>query len=200
MPISTRCPGCGKTIAAPDSAAGHKARCPKCGGVIQIPTADRAADPAAALAAALAPKAPAGGAHELAGLEAPAATGEESAPPNRATPSGSHPSRTIDRMMARTSPYNSLRLMSAIIFGGGIALVALTFLGGLAALVMLAISGNSLIAIGAFVGGLVLAGLIFVAAKTVSDVARLSADVGDRTRQMAQILEELMNRTKGTPF
>lgn len=186
MPISTACPGCGQTIAAPDTAAGHKAKCPKCGGVIQIPSPS----PAASLAAALAAK-------------APAAAAEASAPPtppSRGSISATHASTTIDRMIARTSPYDSLRLMSAIIFGVGVAVVALVFLGGLAALVMLAIGGQPLIAIGSFVGALVVALLLFVGTRTLSDVVRLWADMGDRTRQMTQFLEELMNRTKGTPF
>jgi predicted RNA-binding Zn-ribbon protein involved in translation (DUF1610 family) len=33
------CPSCGKTLAAPDSAAGKKAKCPSCGQVMIVPAA-----------------------------------------------------------------------------------------------------------------------------------------------------------------
>lgn len=37
MSISVRCEECGKTLKAPDSAAGKKAKCPQCGAVVAIP-------------------------------------------------------------------------------------------------------------------------------------------------------------------
>ena len=40
MPISVECPGCSKTINAPDKYAGKSAKCPGCGGAITIPKAD----------------------------------------------------------------------------------------------------------------------------------------------------------------
>lgn len=200
MPISTRCPGCGQTIAAPDSAAGHKAKCPKCGGVIRIPSPD----PAAALAAALSSRSAPGGAavaevqaalQEGPGEGSPAAS--EPTPSSRSAAAGHTSATTIDRMIARTSPYGSLRLMSAIIFGVGVAMAAILLLGGLSGLIIISTRyGQPLIAVGAFVGAVVAALVLFVGAKTASDLVRLWADVGDRARQMAQMLEESLSRSK----
>lgn len=186
MSISATCPGCGKTIAAPDTAAGHKAKCPQCGAVVSIPD-----NRAAALAAALKAASPA-----KPDAESPA----EAAPEAAATPSpsraGGGPSKhsgattTVSRLLARTSPYGTLRLLAAIIFGVGIAVSVLTFLGGLGALIVLATGGNPWAAVGVFAGALVLAVAIFLGAKTVSELVRLWADVGDHARHMAQMLEE----------
>jgi len=199
MPISTRCPGCGQTIAAPDSAAGHKAKCPKCGGVIRIPSAD----PTAALAAALSSRsAPGGVAVAEVQVVLKEGSGEESRAASEPTPSsriaaGHTSATTVDRMIARTSPYGSLRLMSAIIFGVGVAMAALLLLGGLSGLIIISTRyGQPLIAVGAFVGAVVAALVLFVGAKTASDLVRLWADVGDRARQMAQMLEESLSRSK----
>src|SRR5262245_16044483 len=38
MPINMSCPSCGKTLSAPDSAAGKKAKCPACGQVMIVPS------------------------------------------------------------------------------------------------------------------------------------------------------------------
>ena len=37
MSISVKCDECGKTLKAPDSAAGKKAKCPQCGAIVKIP-------------------------------------------------------------------------------------------------------------------------------------------------------------------
>jgi predicted RNA-binding Zn-ribbon protein involved in translation (DUF1610 family) len=37
MPINMSCPSCGKTLSAPDTAAGKKAKCPACGQVMIVP-------------------------------------------------------------------------------------------------------------------------------------------------------------------
>ncbi len=37
MPIKMNCPSCGKTLSAPDAAAGKKAKCPTCGQVMTVP-------------------------------------------------------------------------------------------------------------------------------------------------------------------
>ncbi len=39
MPISVNCQECGKSLKAPDSLAGKKAKCPQCGNVVPIPAA-----------------------------------------------------------------------------------------------------------------------------------------------------------------
>jgi hypothetical protein len=87
MPIKVPCPKCGKSLRAPDAAAGKKARCPACKTVVQLPGAAAVAavplvaaepDPApSALADAFAveqassrPPAPQpGGGYDLAGIE-----------------------------------------------------------------------------------------------------------------------------------
>jgi predicted RNA-binding Zn-ribbon protein involved in translation (DUF1610 family) len=38
MPINMTCPSCGKTLAAPDSAAGKRAKCPSCNQIMIVPT------------------------------------------------------------------------------------------------------------------------------------------------------------------
>ena len=43
MPIKINCPSCNKTLTAPDSAAGKKAKCP-CGQVVTLPAAANDAD------------------------------------------------------------------------------------------------------------------------------------------------------------
>ena len=43
MPINMQCPSCGKTLAAPDSAAGKQAKCPQCAKVITVPAPAAAA-------------------------------------------------------------------------------------------------------------------------------------------------------------
>jgi predicted RNA-binding Zn-ribbon protein involved in translation (DUF1610 family) len=39
MPIKINCPGCGKSLKAPDSAAGKNAKCPECGTIVRLPDA-----------------------------------------------------------------------------------------------------------------------------------------------------------------
>jgi predicted RNA-binding Zn-ribbon protein involved in translation (DUF1610 family) len=40
MSISVKCEACGKTLKAPDTAAGKKAKCPSCGEVVKIPNVE----------------------------------------------------------------------------------------------------------------------------------------------------------------
>jgi predicted RNA-binding Zn-ribbon protein involved in translation (DUF1610 family) len=44
MPIKMSCPSCGKTLSAPDSAAGKQAKCPSCGQIMIVPDASHAGD------------------------------------------------------------------------------------------------------------------------------------------------------------
>jgi len=200
MPISTTCPGCGKVISGPDSVAGHKARCPMCKGVVEFPRAAEA-NPAAALAAKAQPES-AGAAMAQAVAEeesgSRAAAHAESSPTPTPSRGGSRSSRsastTIDRMLARTSPYDSLRLMAAIIFGVGIAVSALVLLGGLGGLIVLSTAGSPWAGVGTFVGSLVLAMVLLLGARTVNELLRLWADVGDRARHMTQMFEDSLNR------
>ena len=39
MPITMNCPSCGKTLSAPESAVGKKAKCPSCGQIMIVPEA-----------------------------------------------------------------------------------------------------------------------------------------------------------------
>jgi ribosomal protein S27E len=55
MPFKTKCPGCGKTLDVPDSAAGKRVKCPACAQVWQIPAAARVSAPAPAPAQPAAP-------------------------------------------------------------------------------------------------------------------------------------------------
>lgn len=45
MPITVACPSCGKTLTAPDNAAGKKAKCPSCGSLMMLPQPVRDAEP-----------------------------------------------------------------------------------------------------------------------------------------------------------
>lgn len=47
MPIDVTCPGCRKTLRAPDTLAGKRVKCPQCGGAIAVPAPARAAAPPA---------------------------------------------------------------------------------------------------------------------------------------------------------
>ena len=44
MPIKMNCPSCGKTLSAPDAAAGKKAKCPSCGQIMTVPEVVREAE------------------------------------------------------------------------------------------------------------------------------------------------------------
>ena len=184
MPITANCSGCGKTIAAPDSAAGRKARCPHCNAIVDIPGG--AANVAVAVATPP--------------VAEPALTPPSSVlrPPtprlNGSLSSSRTSATTIDRMLARTSPYKSLRLMAAIVFGAGAVLAALIGVGGLVGLILVSLSGSPLVGIGVFVGAIAVAAGIFLGAKILSELLGLWADMGDRTRQMAQLLEDSLAR------
>jgi hypothetical protein len=186
VPITTTCPGCGKAIEAPESVAGRKARCPQCGAVVVIPgepcSMTLQGEPVASAG-------PVGGAVPV---ELVAAALSRSATPS---PSSSHGSATtIERIAARTSPYGLLRLMAPIVFGLGVGLGAVVFLVGLASLIVVARQGNPLVGVLAFVGGLVLSTLLILGGKVFGDLLRLGADVGDKTRLIAQYLEETASR------
>jgi hypothetical protein len=171
-----------------------------CKGVVEFPRAAEA-DPAAALAAKAQPES-AGAAMAQAVAEeesgSRAAAHAESSPTPTPSRGGSRSSRsastTIDRMLARTSPYDSLRLMAAIIFGVGIAVSALVLLGGLGGLIVLSTAGSPWAGVGTFVGSLVLAMVLLLGARTVNELLRLWADVGDRARHMTQMFEDSLNR------
>jgi len=176
MSIEARCPGCGKVIDAPDTAAGRRAQCPHCETVVDIPSRSGAgvagpADPAGILAEALS---------------------------RSATPSPSRGSATtVDRIFARTSPYRSLRVMAVTVFVLGIGVGALVFLAGLAALIILSMRGSPLVGVAAFVAGVILAGILIFYGKVLNELLRLAADVGDRTRQITQYIEKSVPPAEG---
>jgi hypothetical protein len=196
---------------APDSAAGRKAKCRHCGGIIDIPAGQAAAAELAAAVSQLSAAKAGGTAAEAAAASTatatatppPAPAAETSPLPAERSSSIRNGSSTrssgtvIDRMVARTSPYGGLRLLSAIIYGVGIALAVLSFLGGVTGLVILSMSGSPWwVGAGAFVGAFILAAIIFIVAKAASELLRLWADVGDRMRHVTQMLEESLNRQR----
>jgi hypothetical protein len=206
MPITANCPGCGKTIAAPDSAAGRKAHCPHCGVIVDIPAGETAVQE---LAAALSrpAQANAGDADAAAALPiaAPLAGDRSPTPPlsgSRIASSRSNGSTsatrvtTVDRLIARTSPYKSLRLLAAVAFGVGVVLAVLVAVGGLVGLILVSLGGAPLIGVGVFMGAAVVAAGIFLGAKVLNEALGLLADVGDRMRQTMQLLEDLAGRSK----
>jgi hypothetical protein len=210
MPVTTKCPGCGRQISAPDAAAGRKARCPHCSTVVDIPGSGHVSAgghaPVQELAAALGH---AGQGKASATIHAASALATATptpqpvqvSPSSVSAPSATPPSTTrtstaIDRMLAKTSPYGSLRLLAAIIYGAGIALAILGFLGGVTAVIVVSINGHPLWGVGAFAGALVASLIIYLAGRTINELIRLWADVGDRVRQTAQMIEDMPNRTR----
>jgi len=223
MAISAKCPGCGKRLSGPDSAAGHKVKCPKCGQVVRFPAADAAAGLAEAvasgkprkpssadLAQALSEKPPPTEAKEEKAVregkerEAPKAeTSAEEPSPSTLTPasgptSSRRSSTTMSRMLARSSPYKTLRLLGVILFIVGVVVSVLVFLGGLVGLIVGSISGvlHWAEAVGIFIAALVAAAVVLVVASAGSELIRLLADVGDRTRQMALLFEDHVSQDR----
>jgi hypothetical protein len=183
------------TIAAPESAGGHRARCPHCGEVVQIPAAAATVGaPAGGQAAAPAATAPT---EELPLRFTAETVDAPSATPNRIT--GGHSSSmraatTVDRRLARSSPYSRLRLLAAIHFGAGITMAIIVFLGGMVGMIYLSTSGDPVRGILAFVGGLLVAAVTLLGSITLSEMLRLWADVGDRARSTTALLEDLLNK------
>lgn len=192
-------------VAAPDSAAGRKARCPHCAAVMDIPalatavhdvaaSASRPAHarvgetgvPAAGAAVATPPTAEQALTPPLAGLRAPTPRSNSSLSATRAT--------TIDRLLGRRSPYKGLRLMGAVAFGLGATLAVLLFLGGLVSLILVSMAGNPLLGAGVFLGAIVVGGAVFLGARILNEMLSLWADLGDRMRQMTQLLEDSLAR------
>jgi len=99
-------------------------------------------------------------------------------------------------MLARASPYQTLRLLGVILYGVGIAAAVLVFLGGLAALILMASAGSPGLAVVFFVGALVAAALVFLLGKTASELVRLGADVGDGVRHIGQMFEDALLRNR----
>lgn len=212
MPITANCLGCGQTIAAPDSAAGRKARCPHCSAVVDIPAAAAAVQELAAAVgrAAHAKVGEAGGAEAGTAVATPPAAERALTPPspglraitprsNGSLSSSRTSSTTIDRLIARTSPYKSLRLLAAITFGVGVALAVLIAVGGLVGLILVSLGGSPgapLIGVGVFIGAAVVAAGVFLGAKILNEMLGLWADLGDRMRQMTQLMEDSLARPK----
>jgi phage FluMu protein Com len=221
MTISAKCSQCGKRLSGPDSAAGRKVKCPKCGQVVSLPGAPEGgatgtpeaakgrkpstADLAQALTGtsdsddAKRPSAVA----DVTPREAPKkAAGAEPSPPPLSAASGPTPPRssttTMSRMLARSSPYKTLRLLGVIIFGAGIVVAVLAFLGGLTYLILGSTAGHHpALTVGAFIGALVFAAVTLLVSKASSEMLRLWADVGDRARHLTMMFEETMVQQRG---
>jgi phage FluMu protein Com len=193
MPITASCPGCGKAIAAPETAAGRKARCPQCGGVVEIPAAP---SPVTELAAALSRAAGAGAVADAGPAAEPPSASRTPTPRSGSGSSSRTSTTTVDRMLARSSPYRTLRLLAAVTFGAGVALALIALVGGLVALVLISTAGNPLTGVAVFAGALAAALGFFLAAKILNEMLGLWADVGDRMRQMSQTIEDLASRTR----
>lgn len=92
------------------------------------------------------------------------------------------------------SPYKRVRLLGAVAFAVGVVLGALVFLAGLAGLIVLALQGQPFRGVVGFIVSLVGAALVVFGSLATSELMRLAADVGDRTRQMAAYLEQSEGR------
>lgn len=211
MPITARCPGCGKNITGPDSAVGRRAKCPDCGAVVTFTAGRSAVDElAAAVQGGAAPALASAGADSSppASALAATATAEKSPPPSLAASTPPTPSRlgpsskstrattVIGRLATKTSPYGTLRLLSVVTLVVGVVLAAIAALAGIAGLIMISMQGQPLIGVGVFLGCFAVAAILFLAGKIGSEMLRLWADVGDRARQITQLLEELASRDR----
>ena len=220
MSISVKCSECGKRLSGPDSAAGRKVKCPQCGHVAQFPPAGGGQGVAARPEAAPAPSdkgrksSTADLAQALSAKPAPSdtkaapAVSEEPSGPSPEEPSAEAPSppplaagsslgssrrssTTMSRMLARSSPYKTLRLLGVIMFGTGIVVAALVFLGGLTGLIIGSMAGlHPALTVGMFIAALVLAAVTLLVGKAASELVRLWADVGDRARHLTVMFEE----------
>ncbi|MCX5685217.1 MAG: hypothetical protein NT049_16280 [Planctomycetota bacterium] len=103
---------------------------------------------------------------------------------------------TVDRLIARSSPYKSLRLLAAVAFGVGAVLAVLIAVGGLVGLVLVSLRGEPLIGVGVFMGAAVVAAGLFFGARMLNEMLGLLADMGDRMRQTTQLLEDLAGRPR----
>jgi hypothetical protein len=104
----------------------------------------------------------------------------------------------IERLIAKTSPYTPLRNLASAVLGVGITLSVFLVLGGLAAMLFLAVGGalEIWIAIAIFVGSVFAAILLGMAAKVTHAILRLGADLGDRVRHTAMLMEDMLNRPR----
>jgi hypothetical protein len=217
MPITARCPTCSRTISAPDYAAGHKARCPHCRTVVEIPGELSAAavppqeievhEAAMSPAEALAMEARRMRAEAVAAATPPSgAAGTPSPERSSALRTGSRSglrASAIERLIAKTSPYTPLRTLASVILGVGVTLAVLLAFAGLAVMLFLAVGGGLgglEVGIAIFIGSVFLAVLLGMAAKVTHAMLRLGADLGDRVRQTAMLLEDLLNRPRDETF
>jgi hypothetical protein len=205
MSVKARCPGCGQHISGPDKALGHKAKCPGCGHVVEFHADAESLSEDKERSAleflehgAIPPHLKADAADALKDAQAASASAEplpaEDEPAAAvATPSASKTQTsvtTIDRMIAKSSRYTTLRVLAAVCFVAGLGLGILVFLGGATGLVILSITGRAPAGVGVFVLSLMLAGVAFLAGKVMADLLRVAADVGDETRRIHQMLDE----------
>jgi hypothetical protein len=74
----------------------------------------------------------------------------------------------------------------------GIVIGALVFVGGLVGLILGASTGalHPAAAVGLFVAAVVVAGVVLVLGKALSELIRLLADMGDRTRHVTLMIED----------
>jgi energy-coupling factor transporter transmembrane protein EcfT len=127
-----------------------------------------------------------------------AAPSPKPTPPRKnGTPSPTCPgATTIERLAARASLYDRLRLVAMVIFVVGVVLGVLVFLAGLAGLIVVSMQGQPIYGVLGFVAALVAAALFVLGARAVTELLWLAADVGDRTRQIAHFLEENQNHNR----
>jgi len=209
MPITANCPGCNRTIAAPDTAAGRKARCPHCGATVDIPAhaGALAALSREAEARAGETEAPIATASPATAVATPLYAEQAPTPPdsglravtprsNGSTSSTRTSPTTINRLIARSSPYKSLRLLAAVVFGAGAGLAVMVFVAGVVALILVSMAGRPEIGAGVFIGAIALAAGIFLGARILNGMLLLWADMGDRMRQLTQLMEDSLARTK----
>jgi S1-C subfamily serine protease len=83
-----------------------------------------------------------------------------------------------------------------VVFVVGVVLGVLVFLAGLAGLIVVSMQGRPIYGVLGFVAALVAAALLVLGARAVTELLRLAADVGDRTRQIAHFLEENQNQNR----
>jgi len=223
MSIPVTCPHCGKSVKAPDSAAGHKAKCPGCQGIIEIPAASGGAAAPHAVAeaqgggalGALAQAVEAPGPVPVQAVKpqpvrpapAPAAPPAAAEPAPAAPPAGDDviagppigvqtPSGLSVRRKAAAKGLRWQRTLAAGARIVGLTLAGLCLALGIATMILLAMRGSQwlLLGLGAFVLMFIQATMSAVGGLLVRHILLLLADLDQESHRQQDLLDGISER------
>jgi hypothetical protein len=75
-----------------------------------------------------------------------------------------------------------------------VVLAILMLLGGVVGLILVSMAGRPEIGAGVFIGAIALAAGVLLGARILNETLSLWADLGDRMRQLTQLMEESLAR------